>query len=246
MKKTMIMILALAMSPVALTAQAKKKTAAELAAERKAAIDKTAVDKRAATEQAAKDKEAALKKKGEDAQSSALAAADKALSSLSLMAWGGYNFTVKNDSTFQKNDTSSTYGGPSGGVHGYYGGKLQLGLSAAYITYANTPSTALSSATTVSIIPVEARVRYMLGDMFFVGAFAGYGAYLATPENTAGKPGFITSGLYAGLNYAISNDLSIALFCDARYLGSLNTELDNTVAKGNVLVTPAIGAYFKF
>ena len=168
------------------------------------------------------------------------------------MAWGGYNFTVKNDSTFQKNDTSSTYGGPSGGVHGYYGGKLQLGLSAAYITYMNTQAVAATattpavSATTISIIPVEARVRYMLGDMFFVGAFAGYGAYLATPENTAGKPGFITSGLYAGLNYAISNDLSIALFCDARYLGSLNTELDNTVAKGNVLVTPAIGAYFKF
>lgn len=244
MKKTMIMILALAISPVALTAQAKKKTAAELAAERKAALDKTAADKRAATEKAAKDKEAALKQKGEDAQNSALAAADKALSSLSLMAWGGYNFTIKND--VQKNDTSSTYGGPSGGVHGYYGSKLQLGLSAAYVTYANAPSTAVSSATTVSIIPVEARVRYMLGDMFFVGAFAGYGAYLITPENTQGKPGFITSGLYAGLNYAISNDLSIALFCDARYLGSLNTELDNTVAKGNVLVTPAIGAYFKF
>lgn len=228
------------------TAAQKKAAAEKAAADKKAALDKTAADKKAATEQALKDKEAALQKKGDDLQNKAMAGADAALAKMSLLAWGGYNFTVKNDSAFQKNDTSSTYGGPAGGIHGYYGGALQFGLSAGYLTYANAPATANSSATTVSIIPVEARVRYMIGDLFFVGAFAGYGAYLATPENTAGKPRFVTSGLYAGFNYAISNDLSITLFCDARYLGSLDTALDNSIAKGNLLVTPAIGANFKF
>ena len=220
--------------PVTNNAASTQKTAAEKAAlDKKATMEKTAAEKQAAADKALADQKAKLENKSADAQKSAIDAADNVMSKLGFIAWGGYSLTVKNSS--QSADTSSTYHGPAGGLHGYYGKALQIGLSGGYSTYG------VNSAATVALIPIDLRVRYVLPGGFFIGAFTGYNVFVATPDNGGSKPSLVNTGAYIGYGFEVSESLTIAVFSDFKYL----VPTDSNTSYSNVIITPGLGVNFK-